>query len=126
MREHMKRGNPELRIRLEPEVHDALRVKAGGYQRGTVGGVSHYVRSLIYNDLNLPVPPVPQESLLNRVHEAIQEKSLVITFFGDDEDAWLITGPPILMEELAAAIGAKTLKLADIWPGGLPNREGNV
>lgn len=64
--------------------------------------------------------------LLNRVHAAIKEKSLVISFFGDGENDWLITGPPGLTEELAAQLGAETLKLTDIWPGDLPKREGNV
>ena len=52
----VRRGNPELRIRLEPEVMELLREKAGEAERGRPSGVALYVRRLIYQDLGLTRP----------------------------------------------------------------------
>lgn len=48
-----RKGNPELRIRLAPEVLELLKKKAGEAEPGRPGGVSLYVRRLIYQDLGL-------------------------------------------------------------------------
>lgn len=52
----VRRGNPELRLRLEPEVMELLRQKAGEAERGRPSGVALYVRRLIYQDLELAWP----------------------------------------------------------------------
>lgn len=53
----MSRGRPNLVIRIEPEVLELLKERAGPSERGRGGGVSHYVRQLIYADLGLGEPP---------------------------------------------------------------------
>lgn len=50
------RGKPHLTLRLEPEVMEALRERAGAGTRGTSGGVARYVRALIYEHLGLSMP----------------------------------------------------------------------
>jgi len=63
-----KRGTPYLQIRLDPEVMELLRERAGDAGPGRGGGVSLYVRQLIYRDLGLPEPEpyAPQLSPRNR------------------------------------------------------------
>lgn len=51
------RGNPYLTIRMEPEVLALLKEQIPAGERGRGGGVSHYVRRLIYADLGLGEPP---------------------------------------------------------------------
>ena len=63
-----KRGTPYLQIRLDPEVMELLRERAGEAHPGRGGGVSLYVRQLIYRDLGLPEPEpyAPEVSPRNR------------------------------------------------------------
>lgn len=51
------RGNPYLRLRLEPEVLELLKERAGDGRPGRSGGVSAWVRALIYRELGLGLPP---------------------------------------------------------------------
>jgi hypothetical protein len=51
------RGNPILQVRLTPETHDSLKEAVGdGHQGGKAGGVSLFVRRLIYRELGEPMP----------------------------------------------------------------------
>lgn len=52
------RGNPYLRLRVEPEVLELLKVRVGEGRPGRSGGVSAWVRALIYRELGLGEPPV--------------------------------------------------------------------
>lgn len=52
-----RRGKPYLSIRMEPEVLALLKERVPPGERGRGGGVSHYVRQLIYADLGLGEPP---------------------------------------------------------------------
>lgn len=51
------RGKPYLTIRMEPDVLALLKERIPAGERGRGGGVSHYVRQLIYADLGLGEPP---------------------------------------------------------------------
>lgn len=51
------KGKPVFQIRLEPDVLEKLKAKIPPSERGRGGGVSHYVRRLIYADLGLGAPP---------------------------------------------------------------------
>ena len=63
------RGNPYAIVRLEPEVMEALKHRVRPRKRGKGGGVSQYLRELVYEPLGLgeascfgygseaPVPP---------------------------------------------------------------------
>lgn len=51
-----ERGNPAIKVRLEPEVLALVAQRAHHLPRGRGGGVAYYVRSLVYRDLGLPVP----------------------------------------------------------------------
>ncbi len=51
------RGKPYLTIRMEPDVLALLKERVPAGERGRGGGVSHYVRQLIYADLGLGEPP---------------------------------------------------------------------
>lgn len=53
----VKRGNPELRIRLDADIMELLRGKVAEPLQGRAGGVSLHVRRLIYEDLGLELPP---------------------------------------------------------------------
>jgi len=50
------RGNPYLQVRLPQETHDRLKVVAGEGAGGKAGGVSLFVRRLIYRELGEPMP----------------------------------------------------------------------
>jgi len=50
-------GNPFIRVRMEPHVLEMLKERIPPGERGRGGGVSHYVRQLIYADLGLGDPP---------------------------------------------------------------------
>jgi hypothetical protein len=58
----VRRGLPELRLRLEPAAMEALKERAeatapdGAGERGRAGGVAYYVRRLIYEDLGRDLP----------------------------------------------------------------------
>lgn len=45
-----------MTVRLEPEVLELLKEKAGS-AKGTFGGAAHHVRRLVYADLGLGEPP---------------------------------------------------------------------
>lgn len=49
------RGHPQIVVRLEQEVFDLLKKRVPAVQ-GRAGGVSLYVRGLIYQDLEIPMP----------------------------------------------------------------------
>ena len=51
------RGKPYLTIRMEPDVLALLKERIPAGEPGRGGGVSHYVRQLIYADLGLGEPP---------------------------------------------------------------------
>lgn len=51
-----RRGNPYLQIRLSPDVHDKLKTFVGEADGGKAGGVSLFVRRLIYRELLEPLP----------------------------------------------------------------------
>jgi|JI10StandDraft_1071094.scaffolds.fasta_scaffold1896576_1 hypothetical protein len=51
-----RRGDPCVTVRLEPEVLELLKEKAGS-AKGKFGGAAHHVRRLIYEDLGLGEPP---------------------------------------------------------------------
>jgi hypothetical protein len=60
-----ERGNPAIKVRLEPGILVQLRQRAHRFERGRGGGIAYYLRSLAYRDLGLP-DPTPwggQESL---------------------------------------------------------------
>jgi hypothetical protein len=50
------RGNPAIKVRLEPDILAQLRQRADRQERGRGGGVAYYLRSLAYRDLGLPEP----------------------------------------------------------------------
>jgi hypothetical protein len=50
------RGNPYLQVRLPQETHDRLKEVVGEGDGGKAGGVSLFVRRLIYRELGEPVP----------------------------------------------------------------------
>ncbi len=50
------RGNPILQVRLTPETHDRLKEVAGAGAGGAAGGVSLFVRRLIYRELGEQMP----------------------------------------------------------------------
>jgi len=51
-----RRGNPQITIRLDPEIMELLRERLGPTERGTAGGAALYVRRLIYQDLGIEMP----------------------------------------------------------------------
>lgn len=51
------KGTPVFQIRLERDVLEKLKDKIPPSERGRSGGVSHYIRRLIYADLGLGEPP---------------------------------------------------------------------
>ena len=51
------RGNPYAIVRLEPEVMALLQSRARPRQRGRGGGVSQYLRELVYSHLGLGEAP---------------------------------------------------------------------
>jgi hypothetical protein len=53
----MARGNPVIGVRLEPHVVELLREKIPQSERGRAGGVSQYIKTLVYEHLGLGQPP---------------------------------------------------------------------
>ena len=51
------RGNPFLRVRLEPEVLRLIREQVPARVQGRSSGASDWVRGLIYRELGLGEPP---------------------------------------------------------------------
>ncbi len=51
-------SNPGVFVRLEPEILERLREKAGesSQHSGRSGGVALYLRQLVYDHLGLPMP----------------------------------------------------------------------
>ena len=49
-------GNPILQVRLPEEMHDNLKEAVGEERGGKAGGVSLFVRRLIYRELREPLP----------------------------------------------------------------------
>lgn len=52
-----RRGNPYAIVRLEPEVMEQLQQISSPRQRGRGGGVSQYLRELVYSHLGLGEAP---------------------------------------------------------------------
>lgn len=52
-----RRGNPYAIVRLEPEVMEQLQQVSSPRQRGRGGGVSQYLRELVYSHLGLGDAP---------------------------------------------------------------------
>lgn len=52
-----RRGNPYAIVRLEPEVMDQILARSQPRQRGRGGGVSQYLRQLVYQHLGLGEAP---------------------------------------------------------------------
>ena len=51
------RGNPYAIVRLEPDIMNLLQAKATPRRRGRGGGVSQYLRELVYQHLGLGDAP---------------------------------------------------------------------
>lgn len=52
-----RRGNPYAMVRLEPHVLDMIQQLSSPRERGRGGGVSQYLRELVYSHLGLGQPP---------------------------------------------------------------------
>lgn len=52
-----KRGNPYAIVRLEPEIMEMIQERSEPARRGRGGGVSQYLRQLVYNHLGLGEAP---------------------------------------------------------------------
>ncbi len=52
-----RRGNPYAMVRLEPHVMNKIQELSGPAERGRGGGVSQYLRRLVYDHLGLGEPP---------------------------------------------------------------------
>lgn len=52
-----RRGNPYAMVRLEPHVMDMIQQLSSPRERGRGGGVSQYLRELVYSHLGLGQPP---------------------------------------------------------------------
>lgn len=52
-----KRGNPYAVVRLEPHILEALQERSDPRERGRGGGVSQYLRQLVYSHLGLGDAP---------------------------------------------------------------------
>ncbi len=51
-----RRGNPSVVVRLEPDVMEELRERAGETTVGRAGGLALFVRRIIYEYLGRPLP----------------------------------------------------------------------
>jgi hypothetical protein len=71
--EKPREGRPGFVIRLEPEIVERLRMKVGPSSPGRGGGIAHYLRCLVFDDLGLPTPspyahrPSPRKLARQRV-----------------------------------------------------------
>ncbi|MBS2035200.1 hypothetical protein JST97_09435 [bacterium] len=52
-----RRGNPYAMVRLEPHVMNLIQQRSEPAERGRGGGVSQYLRRLVYDHLGLGEPP---------------------------------------------------------------------
>ena len=52
-----RRGNPYAMVRLEPHVMNLIQELSEPRERGKGGGVSQYLRRLVYDHLGLGEPP---------------------------------------------------------------------
>jgi hypothetical protein len=52
-----RRGNPYAMVRLEPHVMSLIQELSEPAERGRGGGVSQYLRRLVYDHLGLGEPP---------------------------------------------------------------------
>lgn len=52
-----RRGNPYAMVRLEPHIMDMILEQSQPRERGRGGGVSQYLRRLVYSHLGLGDPP---------------------------------------------------------------------
>ncbi len=52
-----RRGNPYAMVRLEPHVMNKIQELSEPAERGRGGGVSQYLRRLVYDHLGLGEPP---------------------------------------------------------------------
>lgn len=52
-----RRGNPYAMVRLEPHVMNLIQERSEPAERGRGGGVSQYLRRLVYDHLGLGEPP---------------------------------------------------------------------
>lgn len=68
-----RRGNPYAIVRLEPEVMDKIQQLSPPRERGRGGGVSQYLRQLVYSHLDLGEAPCfgasKPEPVVQRVRE---------------------------------------------------------
>ena len=62
------RGNPYAIVRLEPEIMQMLQERARPRRRGRGGGVSQFLRELVYDHLGLGSAPCFGET-----HELVEE-----------------------------------------------------
>lgn len=51
-----RRGNPTVVVRLEPDVMEELRQRAGDTTTGRASGLALFVRRIIYEYLDRPLP----------------------------------------------------------------------
>ena len=58
------KGNPYLQVRLEPRMHELLKDAVAGGEAGKAGGVSLFVRRLIYRELRESHPEDAMSDLL--------------------------------------------------------------
>ncbi|MBT9588706.1 hypothetical protein IV102_35555 [bacterium] len=71
-----RRGNPYAMVRLEPHVMDMIQQQSDPRERGKGGGVSQYLRRLVYSHLGLGDPPcfaVPESVPANTVSRRHRE-----------------------------------------------------
>lgn len=52
-----RRGNPYAMVRLEPHIMNLIQERSEPAERGRGGGVSQYLRRLVYDHLGLGEPP---------------------------------------------------------------------
>lgn len=55
-----RRGNLPVQVRLEPKVWEAIRERIPPAGKGRSGGVAHWIRALIYCELEMGEPPQVQ------------------------------------------------------------------
>lgn len=100
------KGNPPLKVRLDPEITEKLREISGEAAGGVPGGMSLFVRRLIYRELGVRLPPPGAMSVLFVMAERAESGPL-----SEDEVRWLkdlcITEPDIIRRNFALQILGK-------------------
>lgn len=69
-----RRGNPYAVVRLEPEVMDQIKNLAPPGSRGRGGGVSQYLRQLVYQHLGLGQAPCFGETLPEQTVPSVKQE----------------------------------------------------